>query len=196
MMLSLSNLLPLVGQSFQAPRPTFARLRQLQLPREVLWQALLLVVVLSVLLAEVSAMLFLSTGTVEADAQMIISPAVFGVVQFSLLVAMIFAIHYVGRAMGGTGDFAGAILLVVWLQFVMVCLQVVQSVAMFVMPPLAGLVLIAGLVLFMWLLTNFVAELHGFDGLGKVFAMILFTMLGFALGLTFLMTLLGVTVPR
>jgi len=47
--------------------------------------------------------------------------------------------------------------------------QVLQVVLGFVLPPLADLVGLAGLLLLLWLLTNFVAELHGFASLWSVF---------------------------
>ncbi|KKM72475.1 hypothetical protein LCGC14_1420190 [marine sediment metagenome] len=194
-MLSLPTLLPLVGDTLRAPRETFARLLALDLPRGALWQALILVVILSVLLAE-GANLLISPMSGGPGHMVIASPAVFGILQLSLLVVMVFAIYWIGKAAGGQGSFAGGILLVAWLQFVMVCLQALQSVAILVMPPLAWLIGVGGLVLFLWLLTNFIAELHGFASLGRVFAMILFSMLGFALGLSFLLTLIGVSVPR
>lgn len=194
-MLSLSNLLPLVGQTIKAPRETFAYLLRLDLPRAVLWQALLLVVVISVLLAEISNLVIAGAGD-PATAVMLASPLVFGIAQLALLSIMVLAIFWVGRAMGGTGGFAGGILLVTWLQFIMVCLQLLQGIAILALPPLAWLIGVGGLALFLWLLTNFIAELHGFANLGKVFAMILVTMIGFAVGLSFLLTLIGVTVPR
>lgn len=56
--------------------------------------------------------------------------------------------------------------------------------------------MIVGLGLFLYLLAAFVAELHGFASVGRTFAMILFVLMGVALGLSFILTLIGVTVPR
>lgn len=194
-LISLRTLLPLAVDSVRAPRPTFARLMQISISREALWQALILVVILSVLLADATTRVVLMGRDTEVEAVML-SPILFSAVQLGVLVLTIFSIFWVGRAMGGTGSFRGGLLVVVWLQFVMICLQLVQSVAMLLVPPLSGIVVIAGLVIFMWLLTNFIAELHGFASLGRVFGMIMFCLIGVALGLAFLLTLIGVGVPQ
>jgi hypothetical protein len=67
-----------------------------------------------------------------------VGPAATGFIQLLLLVVMVFAIFWIGRAMGGSGSFEEAILLVAWLQFIMVCLQVVQAFALVFLPPSPG----------------------------------------------------------
>jgi hypothetical protein len=42
-------------------------------------------------------------------------------------------------------------------------------VTLFVLPPLAGLITIIAIALYIWLLVNFIAVLHGFTSLGMVF---------------------------
>jgi hypothetical protein len=125
-----------------------------------------------------------------------VGPAATGFIQLLLLVVMVFAIFWIGRSMGGTGSFEETILLVAWLQFIMVCIQGVQAVSLIVLPSLVGsLIGVAGLVIFMWLLTNFIAVLHGFSSLFQVFVMILVAAFGIAFGLSIILTLIGVTVP-
>ena len=58
----------------------------------------------------------------------------------------------------------------IWLQFIMALLQAVQLVAVLILPLLAALLGLVGLGLFFWLLTGFVAELHGFRSPMQVFA--------------------------
>jgi Yip1 domain len=124
-----------------------------------------------------------------------VGPAATGFIQLALLVVMVFAVFWIGRAMGGTGSFEESILLVAWLQFVMVCLQVVQTGVLLVSTTIAEIFGLLGIVLFLWLLTNFVAVLHGFTSLFKVFVMILVSAFGIAFGLSILLTLIGVTMP-
>jgi hypothetical protein len=78
-------------------------------------------------------------------------------------------IHRVGRAFGGTGSFPDALLIVVWLQCLTLVLQVVQLVVNLISPALAGIIGLGGFVLFLWLMTSFIAELHGFRSRGLVF---------------------------
>lgn len=197
-LLSLPDLLRLVIETLRAPRPTFARLHRMNLPVEALWIALALTVVLSMIFG-VLMTLVLGAPVAEPDPEAVSAapdPIVLGFAQFALLFVSVFLIHKVGRMMGGRGDLPGAILAVAWLQFVLTCFQIVQT-AVILFSPIFGLpIFIAGLVIFFWLLTSFIAELHGFTSLGRVFGMILFVMIGLAFGLSVLATLLGVTVPR
>jgi hypothetical protein len=167
----------------------------LGLPATVLWQALALVVVLSVIVVQLTALM---TGALavpegeEAMNRLLLSPVVLGLVQVALFVVMVFAIHWVGRGFGGTGEFEGALAVVAWLQFLLVCLQVVQMGLLLVAPLVAALAGLAGVAGFFYLLTQFVTVLHGFRRAGMVFVMILVTMFALTFVLSLVLTLLGV----
>jgi hypothetical protein len=192
MTLTLNSLLAMAWRTVRNPREGATELLSLGIPREALWPALALVVVLSILLAQLTSLVV--TGDMGM-AGLPVGPAATGFIQLLLLVVMIFAIFWIGRSMGGTGSFEEAILLVAWLQFIMVCLQAVQAVALLIVPLVASLIGIGAIMLFLWLLTNFVAVLHGFSSLFQVFIMILVSAFGIAFGLSILLTLIGVTVP-
>ena len=191
MTLTLNGLLAMAWRTIRNAREGAAEVLSLGIPREALWPALALVVTLSILLAQIASLL--TTG--NPGALMPAGPLAMGFVQLLLLVIMIFAIFWIGRSMGGTGSFEETVLLVAWLQFIMVCLQVVQTVTLLFVPLLAGLIGLAALALFLWLLTNFVAVLHGFTSLAQVFVMILVSAFGIAFGLSIILTMIGVTVP-
>jgi hypothetical protein len=191
MTLTLNSLVAMAWRTVKNPREGATEVLSLGVPREALWLALALVVTISILLAQATSLLV--TG--EAGAGMPVGPLAMGFVQLLLLVLMVFSIFWIGRSFGGSGSFEETILLVIWLQFIMVCLQVVQTVALVILPVFSGLIGIGALVLFLWLLTNFVTVLHGFASLGKVFIMILVSAFGIAFGLSIILTLIGVTVP-
>jgi hypothetical protein len=191
MTLTLNSLVAMAWRTVKNPREGATEILSLGVPREALWLALALVVTISILLAQATSLLV--TG--EAGAGMPVGPLAMGFVQLLLLVLMVFSIFWIGRSFGGSGSFEETILLVTWLQFIMVCLQVVQTVALVILPVFSGLIGIGALVLFLWLLTNFVTVLHGFTSLGKVFVMILVSAFGIAFGLSIILTLIGVTVP-
>jgi hypothetical protein len=192
MTLTMNGLFAMALRTIRNPREGATEVLSLGIPREALWPGLALVVVLSILLAQVTSLVMTGSAGME---EMPVGPAATGFIQLLLLVVMVFAIFWIGRSMGGTGSFEETILLVAWLQFIMVCIQVVQTALMLVVPPFASLLGIAGLVLFMWLLTNFVAVIHGFRSLGQVFVMILVSLFVLAFVLSILLTLAGVTVP-
>jgi hypothetical protein len=76
------------------------------------------------------------------------------------------------------------------LQFILLCVQGAQLVALLVVPPLADLLSVAGLVVFLWLLTAFVAELHGFASMGRVLAGIIGSLFAAAFVLAILVQIL------
>lgn len=189
MTLTLNSLLAMAWRTVKNPQEGATEVLSLGVPREALGPALALVVVLSIILAQVTAIFLAGSGVAGP---MAVGPMVTGLFQLMVLIVMIFAIFWIGRAMGGTGTLAESALLVAWLQFIMVCLQVVQTLALLILPPFAGLVGVASLILFIWLLTNFVAVVHGFTSLVQVFLMILVSAFGLAFALSILLAILGV----
>lgn len=190
MTLTMNNLVAMAWRSVKNPREGATEVLSLGIPREALWPALALVVVLSILLANVTGLLLAG----DAGA-MPVGPAATGFIQLALLVVMVFAVFWIGRAMGGSGSFEETILIVAWLQFIMICLQVVQAGILLLSTPVAEVFGLLGILLFLWLLTNFVAVLHGFSSLFQVFVMILVSAFGIAFGLSIILTLIGVTMP-
>lgn len=191
MMPGFRDILAMVGRSLRAPAEGASEILSLGVPREALGTIIALVVVLSVIFAEITARLMGGemSGPMEA---VFANPVAVGAFQLAVLLVTIGAVYGIGRMMGGTGTLEEAALLVAWLQFIMVCLQVVQTVALVLVPPLGALIGIASLVLFLWLLTHFVAVLHGFQSLGQVFAMIVVSIFTLAFVLSVLLALFGI----
>jgi hypothetical protein len=175
------------------PRAAAARVMAENLPAPVLWTMLVAVVAVSIVLGQ-GSMIF-ATGGAPVDNPYLANPMVMWGLQLALLFVMVHAIHRIGRGMGGQGVFEDTLALVVWLQFVMACLQLVQTAALFVLPPLADIIGIVGLVIFLWLLTHFTAAAHGFTQLGPVFLMILISAFGITFVLSLVLAMLGIVVP-
>ena len=192
--LSLNQLLAMVGRSLRSPREGAEEVLALGVPKEALWLILAIVVVLSVVLAQATSLIVVGAGGEMFDG-LLSNPMVTGTIQLGLLLLMIAAVYVIGRAMGGSGSFEESMLLMSWLQFIMVVIQVAQTLAMLVLPPVAGLIGVAALVIFFWLLTNFIAVLHGFRSLAQVFVMILVSGFTIAFFFSLVLTLLGVTMP-
>ena len=193
MTLTMNQIFAMVMRTVRNPREGASEVLSLGIGREATWLSVGLVVILSLILAELT--LFIANVGGDPSTMLTISPIVGGLLQVSVLVATAGIAYLVGRTMGGTGSFPEALLLMSWLQFIMVCVQVVQILALLLIPPLSGIILIASVVLFLWLLTSFVAELHGFRSLAQVFVMILVTAFVVAFFLSLALTLFGVTVP-
>ena len=186
---TLGDVLKLAWASIKDPQEGASTVLNFAPPRIAIWYMLALVVILSVLLAQGTSLLF--GGGVAGPFAM--TPLSLGVIQAVLLIIMIYATFWIGKAFGGTGSLEETMLLVVWLQFILVCLQVAQTLAMIVLPPFADLIGIGALILFFWLLVNFIAVLHGFSSLGLVFAGIILSFIGIGFGLALILTLIGIS---
>lgn len=193
MNLTLKDLFQAVVETVQDARRGARMIMAIQLERRQRWELLLLIAVLSAFMAGLSLLIGGGSGFIVGGPAML-NPLTLGVAQYFLLLSMVFGIHIVGARFGGKGGLDEAILLVTWLQFVLICLQAVQIVAMIFLPPLAFLIGVAGIGLFFWLLTAFVAELHGFSSTIGVFVSILIVMVVFTTMFRFLLGVLGIAV--
>lgn len=196
MTFSLNTLLNLVLESIRNPREGAATILNFAPSRDVLLQLLALVVVISVLFGQAGVFLLgggLSDGALTGP--IALSPLTAAVVQFGLLVMLVIAIHSIGRAFGGTGSFEETLLLVVWLQFVLLCLQLVQLLALVLIPPMGAIIGLISVVIFLWLLVNFVAVIHNFRSLGLVFAGVVISAFAIIFALSLILSMLGLAVP-
>ena len=98
------------------------------------------------------------------------------------------------RAFGGQGDLDGAIILVVWLQFVLFVLQLVQTLFLTAIPFIAQLIGFVAFFLTFYLACNFIAVLHGFRSQLNVFVGMLATLFAFALVVTVVLGILGIEI--
>jgi hypothetical protein len=196
MTFSINTLLSLVVQTVKSPQEGASTILSFGLPREVLVQLLTLVVVLSVLMGQLGVV---AMGGGMQDGAMtgpfVMSPVMATFIQFALLVVLVGAVHVIGRALGGRGSFEEALALVTWLQFILLSLQVVQIVALVVFPMLGAVIGLASVALFLWLLVNFVAVIHGFSSLGLVFAGVLISAFGILFAMSLLLAMLGLSIP-
>ncbi|AWB48504.1 YIP1 family protein [Gemmobacter aquarius] len=180
---TVGGLVALLKLTFQNPRKAAAMIVQSGLPDNARWAALVLMAVASaIVMYAVSAM----APTIGPDGEVIAMPGPFfwaGMVGFGMGVTALL-VYGVGRWRGGSGSLPDAVLLVAWLQVVQLALVFMQMVLLVVMPPLASLLEVASVVIFLWLLTNFVAELHGFRSVGMVLAGVIATFVVMVLVMT------------
>jgi Yip1 domain len=167
--LTLPDLVALMRLTLQAPRKGARRIMEMNLPINARWLALLLVAAGSAIGTHLSIAL-MPPEQREMILALIASPMSTALMQAGIWAVIAAAIAVGGRMRGGEGTFPDALILMAWLQFMLLCLQLVQVAAGVVLPILADLIGLAGLGLLLWLLTNFVAELHGFRSLVAVFA--------------------------
>ncbi|MCB2135554.1 MAG: YIP1 family protein [Rhodobacteraceae bacterium] len=181
----------LTGESLRRPKEAARRLIALDPPFEARWIGLGLISVLSLLTSRIMA-LFIPDDRMGPLFALISDPWLGAPLQAASLLVIAFLVTFVGRLFGGRGGFMDALLLVVWLQFLLILAQALQIAALFLMPPLALLIAVAALALFVWLLVNFIAALHGFSSLAKVILGMVASFVVIVLLLSVLLVLAGV----
>lgn len=195
MELSLTSLLALARHTLRYPRAGARFLLDQDLAPGVRWLAFLLVAVASAIGTHLSITVMPPDQRAVLE-QMFASPIRTAIMQGTIWLGIAWLIAIGGRLRGGRGSFMDALLLVTWLEFILLCIQVLQVVAGFLLPPIGDIIGLAGLVMLAWLLTNFVAELHGFASLWAVFAGLVAGGIALFLGVAVLLALLvGAPVP-
>lgn len=190
---SLANLIDAIRFTLQSPRQGARAVMDLRLSVSTGWTALMLAAVVSTLLLSASLMLV----PVEMPAKMAAfygNPLQLVVLQAAVMTFGALLIYGVGKRFGGTGSLAATLAVTNWLQAILLVLQVLQLVAMLIAPLLADLIGVAGAVLSVWLLAQFVAELHGFASAWRVLGAMFATIFALAFALTMVLAILGVAV--
>lgn len=172
MSFSLGTMMGLARDTVLTPRPVARQIMAMGLGRDFAWLALFLMAIGSALLTHLSLKLGPDmvadqdalAMAVQARLDMIMgSPIRLALMQGAVMVVSVFLVHGIGLIhRKREASLAEAILLISWLQFILLCAQAVQLVALLVLPPLAEVIGLAGMVLFFWVISNFVAELHGY----------------------------------
>ncbi len=187
---TLNSLLALMRLTLTNPREGARRVLATELEPGIVWQAFALVAVVSVLLVELSTAIV----PMPADVPLVAlyrNPLVAGLVQALALFVTAFAMHRVGAAFGGTGRFDEALKLVVWIEVMLIALQLVQILALLLLPLLVPLVFVMTIAWSIWMLTSAVMELHGFQNALKVFFGIIGSSIAIAFALLIAIALLN-----
>lgn len=174
--MTAERLLALLRETFRDPRGAARLVLQTGLSMQARWMALALMAVGSALLTHIGMAMMMAGDELGATLAMP-QPVATALSQLMVLVLSAALATWVGRWRGGKGSFPDALLLIVWLQFVLLALQVVQMVLMLLLPPLGMFVGYAAVGIFFWLLTCFVAELHAFRSLGLTFLGVITTVI-------------------
>ena len=185
--LTLASLAALLRLTVSNPSLAARRLMALDLDRQSRWAALALVTILSVLLV---ALAELALGIPGATT--VIGPWTYTVILGASLVITVFVLHYVGAVLGGQGDLGDALILMAWYQMTLLALQVVQLLAILVSPFLGLLATVLSLGLALYILVNFINEMHRFGNLGRAVLTLILAVLGLGLGLGAILSAIGV----
>lgn len=167
------------------PRAGARRVLALDLPLQT---AALALVIVSLLTALVSALVSMMAAQMGASDVMgaNLSPVQWVGMQTLGLFLGAGAMAYVGRWFGGVGTLPQAMALLAWAEFIILIVQIVQVLLLFILPPLSMLLALVGIALTFYLIAHFIAEMHGFPSVIKVFFGILATGFGLMMALAVL----------
>lgn len=157
----------LVVLTLRDPAQALRVLRGLDLDLAARWMLLVLSVTLSTLIAGVAEMAFpLPAG--DPFAPVLGVPITLAAIQFGALTLSAALVTVIGRAFGGQGTFADAILVIGWVELILVGLQAMQLVLMLVIPSTGQMTALVAFGLSLYLTIAFTKALHGFTSTAKV----------------------------
>lgn len=155
----------LARETLMHPRRLLARIFAMKPGAAARWQAFGAVVIVSTLVSWLFLVAIDRDGSLRP---LMPSPLMLAAANALLLLGVTVAVHAIGRGFGGQGRFGDALVAMTVLQAVMLVAQAAQLTMLLIFAPLAQVLGFAGLVLLLWVLANFVMELHGFRSLPRV----------------------------
>jgi hypothetical protein len=192
MEMTLANVTGLVRLTIAKPREAAQVVMRLPMTLQDRWAVVALMAVLSAFLMQAMAALLPPTVGPNGEVFQPVGPFFWaGMVAIGMVITASLAFA-VGRWRGGKGELADAVILIAWLQFIQLLLVVLQLVLLVTVPVLTPVVEIGAVLLFLWLLVNFVAEMHGFRSLGLVFLGVIVTFVAAVFAMSILLMMMGV----
>lgn len=180
----------LLVQSLRQPRSAALRVIGLRLPLPTVLQLAAAVASASAVLSWLASAMF--PVPVETPwAALTASPVLLAVAQLAGMLLVAGMMTGLGRMFGGHGRFGGAFALAVWIEVVLLCVQVLQVALMLLFPLFASALGMVAFVFFLVMLTQFTAALHGFDNATLVFVGLVAMLLLVALVVAVLLGMFG-----
>ncbi len=155
-------------------------------------QATVLVIVLSMIMPIVTLM-FQPSDVQEALSGLTSKPVSVFVVQLCVLGGSAFLIATIGRFFKGHGTFKECLTAMIWMQFVMILIQITQFLVGFISPQLSGLIFLISIGIMLYLIVHFISEIHGFTSTMSVLLGTLASIFGLSFIVSILLAVLGIT---
>ena len=121
------------------------------------------------------------------------TPNLYGLVMACVLVILTFALYLTGQSLGGKATFPHSFAIIIWLEAVALVIRAAQAIVYLVSPAMASYVSIFGMVALLWILVNFVKEVHQFETFGRAVLTIVVAIGGIGLGFGLFMSLIGIS---
>lgn len=194
----MKPVIDLAVDTLRDPQATAQRIMGWQLDRATLYTALFAVAAINAIFAATPVILFpeaLDDATRQAlpILTLLERPLILFFFIAGGLVVMVQALFWAGRAMGGQGEMADMLVLLVWLQALRATAQIAVIVLNLAVPTLAGLFALCVVVVTFWLLLHFISAALRFGSLFQAFGLLVAVIAGLFLGMMLILTLMGVS---
>ena len=177
------------------PRQAGAEVIAMQLPMQSLWIALMLMaVVLSLLVSALFQLAPLPPGEMGALIRMspaYQAPLLFAVLNWGQAVISVFVLHWIGRVLGGQGELADMLAVMIWLQVVSVVLAVVLFAVGLILPLVGSLMMLLAFFWGMWATVALVDAANRFDNMMKAAAVCIAAVVALSIGMALFSAVVG-----
>ncbi|WP_162933070.1 Yip1 family protein [Roseovarius sp. EL26] len=183
----------LLRETLFSPSTAAEKILSMRFRPDALWMALILMGVLNALIQGIS--LYISPipdGVVVPS--LFLSPLLFATASVLSLVATVCLLHWLGQTLGGEAQRNDLLVLVTWLQVVRILAQLFSALVVFIMPAMAGLLMLVASLWGIVILVTFINKAHRFSNPFKGLGVLIGTMLGMVLGLSLLFSAIGASI--
>lgn len=191
------DVIDLLRQTLFQPADAARRLIDMRLPSEWLWMALALMAILNAIVYSLSMQVSPgpdgSTALMPAAFQ---APILFAGLLFGALALTVIALYHVGRGLGGEAAMPDILVLMTWLQVMRLLVQGSVLVLALGVPGLAALVVLGAAIWGVYILISFIDAAHRFENRFKAAGVIVLSFVAMAIGLSTLLSLVGIVTMR
>ncbi len=153
----------LVVATLKDPQAAARRLIAERVPAQAIWLGLALVSVMSLMMLRLSLMAVGDGQMLNPAGTAFRHPVTGTIFQAGSILLIAALMTFAGRVFGGKGRFMEALLLIVWLEFILTVLAALQLVTLLLVPIVGVVLSVLAIPLFIWLLVSFAATMHEFQ---------------------------------
>lgn len=183
-MTPFEHLVALLRLSISAPTQAIRRIMELDLPRNELFAAMVLITALSTIAAALTGVLAIQI--MPNGGAVTVSAFTFAVINVSILIILAFALDITGRAFGGKGNLDGALIVLIWWQFLSLLADIALLGTDVILGDVAWLLRVGVSGLLFWCFLSYISEIHGFNSLFAAFGVVVVALIAISFGMAIL----------
>jgi len=189
--LGLGGLLRLTVEALQSPKRTLRVVLDFVITMPELLQITAFIVALSTILTALTPVP--SDMTIPVVKWLYANALILFAIQYAVFIGLACVMTVVGHLFSGHGTFKEALTAMVWLQFIVFGISLVQLLFAVILPQINVIIFLFSVMAIVHLTVAFIMEVHGFNNAVLVFAGIVGTFIGLVFSLVFIFVLLGIT---